>query len=157
MPELSKAIACVILSVVQILKHATFGLWSVIGTWTLQAPEHHSFCIDARPAMIGQVARSIATEEGWGNPRSIARRQANPGCIRYAGQSGTRPGRLGYAVFEDAESGWRALVSWIERRSSMPIGEALEIYNPGVGYPKRVLRHTSITSDTVIEKSVFCD
>ena len=61
--------------------------------------------------VIELIAKRIAKMEGFGRRTSIAARHNNPGNLR---AWGTFPVVKGFAVFPDAETGWRALRKQIQ-------------------------------------------
>lgn len=61
--------------------------------------------------MVETIAQAIATFEGFFKAGTLAQRNNNPGNLR---SWGSAPIRDGYAHFETAEDGWKALYRQIE-------------------------------------------
>lgn len=60
--------------------------------------------------MLNDLAKAIATFEGFFANQSRARRNNNPGNLKYAGQPGAiGADAQGFAIFATPEDGWRAL------------------------------------------------
>jgi len=62
-------------------------------------------------SLTDDLARAIATFEGYFQPGTIAQRNNNPGNLR---RWGNLPVRDGYAVFPTPEAGWEALRRQVE-------------------------------------------
>jgi len=62
-------------------------------------------------SLTDSIAQAIATYEGYYQPGSLAARNNNPGNLR---SWGTAPVVDGYAQFDTAGDGWRALVRQVE-------------------------------------------
>jgi hypothetical protein len=65
-------------------------------------------------ATTEELAQAIYRQEGT----DCARLNNNPGCLKYAGQSGATGASNGFAVFSSLDAGWAALRRQIELDAS---------------------------------------
>jgi len=79
-------------------------------------------------SLIDDLADAIARYEGYYKSSSLAARNNNPGNLR---SWGSYPVVNGYVQFPDAETGWRALRSQVERN----VGRGLNLYEFFGGKP----------------------
>lgn len=79
-------------------------------------------------SLTESIAQSIATMEGFFSPGTIAQRQNNPGNLR---SWGNYPVVNGYVQFPDADTGWNALYSQVDKN----IGRGLTLQEFFAGKP----------------------
>jgi len=79
-------------------------------------------------SLTESIAQAIATMEGFFSPGTIAQRQNNPGNLR---SWGNYPVVGGYVQFPDAQTGWEALYSQVDKN----IGRGLTIQEFFAGKP----------------------
>ena len=104
-----------------------------------------------RIGKIECIAAAISVQEGWNDPKSLVRRQHNPGALVFVGQRGGRMGKNGYAWFKNDKAGKEALLADLRAKSArgMRLGKIMSRWSVK-SYAPLIVRRTGININDIL-------
>jgi hypothetical protein len=115
-----------------------------------------AFCEPCIPDKIARLAAAISVQEGWNNPKSLVRRQHNPGALIFVGQRAAQLGKNGYARFKTDQDGKNALVADLRAKTArgMTLGRIMDRWSVK-SYAAIVVRETGLNINEILTAPVI--